>query len=153
MDGDSASSTELYAILSSLSGLPIKQSIAVTGSVNQMGEIQPIGEVNQKVEGFFDVCRVMGLTGEEGVIVPHQNVKNLMLRDDVVRAIKDGTFHIYAVKTIDEGIEILTGAPAGERGPDGTYPQGTVNDLVDKRLEQLAGSLRGFYAEMLGGSD
>ena len=116
-----------------------------------MGEIQPIGGVNQKVEGFFDVCRVMGLTGEEGVIVPHQNVKNLMLRDDVVRAIKDGTFHVYAVKTIDEGIEILTGAPAGEREPDGIYPQGTVNDLVDKRLEQLAGSLRGFYAEMLGG--
>ena len=111
VDGDSASSTELYAILSSLSGLPIKQSIAVTGSVNQMGEIQPIGGVNQKVEGFFDVCRVMGLTGEEGVIVPHQNVKNLMLRDDVVRAIKDGTFHVYAVKTIDEGIEILTGRP------------------------------------------
>ena len=151
VDGDSASSTELYAILSSLSGLPIKQNIAVTGSVNQMGEIQPIGGANQKVGGFFDVCRVMGLTGEEGVIVPHQNVKNLMLRDDVVQAINDGTFHIYAVKTVDEGIEILTGVSAGERGPDGTYPEGTVNHLVDKRMDELAGSLRGFYAEMLGG--
>ena len=150
IDGDSASSTELYDILSSLAELPIKQGIAVTGSVNQMGEIQPIGGVNQKVEGFYDVCRVMGLTGEQGVIVPHQNVKNLMLRDDVVEAIQEGKFHIYAVEAIDEGIEVLTGVPAGKRQPDNSYPEGTVNYLVDKRLGELAGSLRGFYTEVLG---
>ena len=149
VDGDSASSTELYAILSSLSELPISQSIAITGSVNQKGEIQPIGGANQKVEGFFDICRLKGLTGDQGVIVPHQNVKNLMLREDVVEAVKQGSFHVYAVHTIDEGIEVLTGVPAGERGPDGTFPQGTVNALVDKKLQALAQSLRGFYTEAL----
>ena len=149
-EGDSASSTELYAILSSLAELPIKQCIAVTGSVNQKGEIQPIGGVNQKVEGFFDICRVSGLTGDQGVVVPHQNVRNLMLRDDVVEAVKDGRFHIFEVKTIDEGIEVMTGVPAGERQQDtGAYLEGTVNYLVDKRLRELAQSLRGFYAEML----
>ena len=150
VEGDSASSTELYAIFSSLSELPIKQAIAITGSVNQKGEIQPIGGVNQKVEGFYDICRVAGLTGEQGVIIPHQNVKNLMLRDDVVEAVKEGRFHIYAVKSIGEGIEILTGVPAGERQPDGSYPQGTVNYLVDSRLQEFAQSLKGFYSEMLG---
>ena len=145
----SASSTELYAVLSSLSGLPIKQNIAVTGSVNQMGEIQPIGGVNQKIEGMFDVCRLSGLTGEQGVMIPHQNVKNLMLREDVVEAIRDGKFHIYAVKTIDEGIEILTGVPAGQRNGDGAYPQDTVNHLVDKRLRELNQSMRGYYGEIL----
>jgi predicted ATP-dependent protease len=150
VEGDSASSTELYAILSSLSDLPIKQGIAVTGSVNQKGEVQPIGGVNQKIEGHYDVCKVKGLTGNQGVIIPHQNVKNLMLREDVVEAVQEGRFHIYAVRTIDEGIEILTGVPAGERRPDGTYPEGTVNYLVDRRLKELAQSLRGFYAEMLG---
>ena len=150
VEGDSASSTELYAILSSLSELPINQSIAITGSVNQKGEIQPIGGVNQKVEGFFDICAMTDPDGEHGVLVPHQNVKNLMLRDDVVDAVKAGTFHIYSVKSIDEGIEILTGVPGGERQPSGTYPEGTVNYLVDQRLEQLAGSLKGFYSEMLG---
>jgi predicted ATP-dependent protease len=149
VDGDSASSTELYAILSSLSGLPINQSIAVTGSVNQMGEIQPIGGVNQKIEGMFDVCRLSGLTGDQGVMIPHQNVKNLMLREDVVEAIKQGRFHIYAVKTVDEGIEILTGQPAGVRGAHGGYPPGTVNDLVDQRLQELGQSMRGYYGEML----
>lgn len=152
VEGDSASSTELYAILSSLSELPIEQGIAITGSVNQKGEIQPIGGVNQKVEGFFDVCRVKGLTGEQGVIVPHQNVRNLMLRDDVVEAVRHGKFHIYAVKTIDEGIEVLTGVPAGERQTDGSYLDGTVNYLVDKRLQELAESLRGFAAEALSDS-
>ena len=127
VEGDSASSTELYAILSSLADLPIRQNIAVTGSVNQKGEIQPIGGANQKVEGFFDVCKVMGLTGEQGVMVPHQNVRSLMLRDDVVEAIKQGEFHVYAVKSIDEGIEILTVVPGGERQDDGSYPKGTVN--------------------------
>ena len=151
MEGDSASSTELYAILSSLAGLPIKQSIAVTGSVNQKGGIQPIGGVNQKVEGFFEICRLVGLTGEQGVIVPHQNVRNLMLRDEVVEAIREGRYHIYSVKSIDEGIEILTGVPAGERQADGTYPPGTVNYLVENhRLGELSSSLKGFYAEMLG---
>jgi predicted ATP-dependent protease len=147
VEGDSASSTELYAILSSLSGLPVKQGIAVTGSVNQKGEVQPIGGVNQKVEGFLDVCGAKGLTGRQGVIVPEQNVRNLMLREDVVEAVRQGQFHIYAVKTVDEGIEILTGVAAGERGPDGSYPEGTVNYLVDRRLSELAEGLRGFYRE------
>ena len=115
IDGDSASSTEIYALLSSLSGVPIKQGIAVTGSVNQHGEIQPIGGVNQKIEGFFDVCKAKGLTGDQGVMIPVQNVKNLMLRQDVVEAVRQGKFHIYAVSTIDEGIEILTGMPAGRK--------------------------------------
>ena len=149
VDGDSASSTELYAILSSLSGLPINQSIAVTGSVNQMGEIQPIGGVNQKIEGMFDVCRLSGLTGEQGVMIPHQNVKNLMLREDVVEAIKQERFHIYAVKTVDQGAEILTGQPAGVRDADGCYPPGTVNYLVDRRLQELGQSMRGYYGELL----
>ncbi|MBI1888555.1 MAG: AAA family ATPase [Candidatus Spechtbacteria bacterium] len=142
IEGDSASSTELYAILSSLSGLPLRQDIAVTGSVNQMGEIQPIGGVNEKIEGFFDVCLMFGLTGEQGVMIPHQNIRNLMLRDDVIQAIKEGNFHVYAVRTIDEGIEILTGKKAGAeitRGEHkGQYPKGTVNYLVDQRLQQLA---------------
>ena len=145
VDGDSASSTELYAITSSLSGLPIRQDIAVTGSVNQRGEIQPIGGVNQKVEGMFDVCRAAaGLTGTQGVMIPHQNVKNLMLRDDVVAAIREGMFHIYAVKTIDEGLEVLTGVPAGEADDTGAYPEGTVNYLVAKRLGELNDSMRGY---------
>lgn len=148
VDGDSASSAELYAILSSLADLPITQRVAVTGSVNQKGEIQPIGGVNQKVEGFFDVCRVQGLTGDQGVMIPHQNVRNLMLRDDVFDAIREGRFHILAVKTIDDGIGILTGVPAGARGDDGRYPEGTVNHLVDRRLGELADSMRGFR-EML----
>ncbi len=152
VDGDSASSTELYAILSSLSGLPLNQSIAVTGSVNQMGEIQPIGGVNQKIEGMFDVCRLSGLTGDQGVMIPHQNVKNLMLREDVVEAIKEGRFHLYAVKTVDEGAEILTGLPAGVRGDDGGYPPGTVNHLVNRRLQELGQSMRGYYGEILSGN-
>ena len=150
IEGDSASSTELYTILSSLSDLPIKQGVAITGSVNQKGEIQPIGGVNQKVEGFYDVCRVMGITGEQGAIVPHRNVKNLMLREDVVEAVKQGKFHIYAVKSIDEGIEVLTGVPAGDREPDGSYPEGTINCLVDNRLRELVQSLRSFSPEMVG---
>ncbi len=145
VDGDSASSTEVYAISSSLSGLPIRQDIAVTGSVNQKGEIQPIGGVNQKVEGMFDVCRVDGLTGTQGVMIPHQNVKNLMLRDDVVEAIKEGKFHIYAVKTIDEGLEILTGVTAGEADASGAFPEGSVNHLIAKRLSELNDSMRGYF--------
>ncbi|MFB3097464.1 MAG: S16 family serine protease, partial [Dehalococcoidia bacterium] len=151
VDGDSASSTELYAILSSLSGLPLQQNIAVTGSVNQKGEIQPIGGVNQKIEGMFELCRQGGLTGDQGVMIPHQNLRNLMLREEVVEAIREGKFHIYAVKTISEGLEVLTGYPAGEPQVDGTYPEGTVNYLVAKRLLELNQSMRGYYAEVLAG--
>jgi len=144
VEGDSASSAELYAILSSLAELPLKQGLAVTGSVNQRGEVQPIGGVNQKIEGFFSVCKIKGLNGEQGVIIPEGNVKNLMLRDEVIEAVRAGKFHIYAVKTIDEGIELLTGKPAGERRADGTYPEGTVNCLVDRRLRQMAEELKKF---------
>jgi lon-related putative ATP-dependent protease len=140
VDGDSASSTELYALLSSLSGLPIRQSLAVTGSVNQRGDVQAIGGATLKVEGFFDICRTMpaGLTGEQGVILPRTNVASLMLRDDVVAAVAAGQFHIYAIETVDEGIELLTGVPAGARGADGRYPAGSVNALVEQRLRQLS---------------
>jgi len=147
VEGDSASSAELYAILSSLSDKPLKQGIAVTGSVNQMGEIQPIGGVNQKIEGFFRVCQAQGLTGEQGVLIPQQNLKNLMLRDEVVEAVKQGQFHVYSARTIDEGIEILTGIAAGDRQEDGTYPEGTINHLVDRRLEGMARRLKSFYAD------
>lgn len=153
VEGDSASSTELYAILSSLSELPIRQSIAITGSVNQKGEIQPIGGVNEKIEGFFDVCNVKELTGEQGVMIPRQNIRNLMLREDVVKAVQEGQFHIYAVKTIDERIEILTGVRAGKKQADGTYPEGTINYLVDRRLKELAKGTKEYYgpaSEALG---
>lgn len=144
VDGDSASSTEIYGILSSLSELPIRQDIAVTGSVNQKGEIQPIGGVNQKIEGFYDVCKAKGLTGTQGVIIPHQNVEDLMLRPDVVEAVKEGEFHIYSIKTIDEGIEILTGVKAGKRKKDGNFEEGSVNYLVDKKLKEFAEKLKGY---------
>lgn len=138
VDGDSASSTELYAILSSLSGLPIKQGIAVTGSVNQKGEIQPIGGVNQKIEGFYELCKLRGLTGEQGVLIPYQNVRNLCLCDEIIEVVKEGKFHIYAINTIDEGIQILTGIESGKKQEDGTYPEGTVNALVYKKLHHFA---------------
>ena len=138
VDGDSASSTELYAILSSLAEIPIRQGVAVTGSVNQNGEIQAIGGINHKIEGFFDVCRLKGLTGHQGVLMPRANLRNLMLRSDVVEATKAGQFHIYAVGTIDEGLEVLTGIAAGERRADGSYPSETVNDLVQKKLWHYA---------------
>jgi predicted ATP-dependent protease len=147
VEGDSASSTELYAILSSLSGLPVEQGVAVTGSVNQKGEVQPIGGVNEKIEGFFDICKAKGLTGRQGVIIPCQNMRHLMLREEVVEAVRQGQFRIYAVRTVDEGIEILTGAAAGERAADGSYPEGTVNYLIDQRLSELAEGLKGFYRE------
>ncbi len=146
VEGDSASSAELYAILSSLADAPITQELAVTGSVNQKGEIQPIGGVNQKIEGFFKVCSVKGLTGQQGVIIPHQNVRNLMLRDNVVDTVREGKFHIYSVKSIDEGIEILTGVRGGEKQADGTYPEGTINYLVDKKLKDVAIGLKEFGA-------
>jgi len=144
VDGDSASSTELYALLSELAAVPIEQSIAVTGSVNQKGEIQPIGGVNEKIEGYFAVCKALGLTGRQGVMIPVQNVPNLMLRPDVVEAVRQGKFHIWAVRTIDEGLEVLTGLPAGEPGADSRYPDGTVNALVSRHLGELAERLRRF---------
>lgn len=138
VDGDSASSTELYVLLSSLSKMPIRQGIAVTGSVNQWGEIQPIGGVNEKIEGYFYVCKEKGLTGEQGVIIPHQNIRNLMLNDDVVEAVEQGLFHIYAVKNVAEGIEILTGVKAGaEPKEDGMFEKGTIFGLVAERLNRM----------------
>jgi predicted ATP-dependent protease len=135
IEGDSASSTELYAVLSSLSQIPIKQGIAVTGSVNQKGEIQAIGGVNQKIEGFFDVCKAKGLTGSQGVMVPKANVKNLMLKREVIEAVEAGQFHVYSVSTVEEGIELLTGLPAGTPDKDGSYPGGTVYGEVQKKLQ------------------
>lgn len=142
VDGDSASSTEAYALLSSLSGIPINQSIAVTGSVNQKGMIQPIGGVNEKIEGFFQICKMRGLNGKHGVIIPIQNVKNLNLSDEVVEAVKSGDFHVYAVNTIDEGIEILTGVPAGKKDKNGLFPAGTVNYLAYEKLKKYAKNAR-----------
>ncbi len=141
VDGDSASSTELYALLSALANAPIDQGIAVTGSVNQRGEIQPIGGVNEKIEGFFRVCRLLGLTGRQGVMIPKQNLSNLVLADEVVEAVTAGEFHIWAVGTIEEGIEILTGVPAGTRDEHGVYPPGSLFDWVDRRIEQFARNL------------
>ncbi|MBR2033071.1 MAG: AAA family ATPase, partial [Alphaproteobacteria bacterium] len=135
VDGDSASSTEYYCLVSAISGLPIKQSIAVTGSINQFGEIQPIGGVNEKIEGFFDVCTHHGLTGEHGVIIPRTNVKDLMLREDILKAVDDGLFNVWAIDTVDDGIEILTGVKAGTMDKNGKYPRGTVNRKVQERLE------------------
>jgi lon-related putative ATP-dependent protease len=138
VDGDSASSAELYALLSALSGVPIKQSLAVTGSVNQLGEVQAIGGVNEKIEGFFDICRARGLTEKQGVLIPKSNVQHLMLREDVVEAVRNGQFAVYPVVTIDEGIEMLTGVKAGERNADGRFPAGTINRLVEDKLRSFA---------------
>ncbi len=144
VDGDSASSTELYALLSSLSEIPIKQSLAVTGSVNQHGQVQAIGGVNEKIEGFFDICMERGLNGEQGVLIPASNVKHLMLREDVVEAVKKGKFTIYPVETITQGIEILTGVRAGKRGTKGVFPKGTVFAAVEERLSGFANNLKDF---------
>jgi predicted ATP-dependent protease len=144
VEGDSASSAELYALLSSLSEVPIRQDIAATGSVNQKGEAQPIGGVNHKIEGFFEVCKHKGLTGKQGVIIPRQNSMNLMLREDVVEAVRQGQFHIHAVGTVDEGIEILTGREAGLVREDGTYPEESINFLVWKQLKAMAAKLKEF---------
>ncbi|GFO61317.1 ATP-dependent protease [Geomonas silvestris] len=142
IEGDSASSAELYGLLSALSGLPVRQGIAVTGSVNQHGQIQPIGGVNYKVEGFFAVCKAKGLTGDQGVMIPKINERNLMLSDEVVQAVQAGEFHIWSVETVDQGIEVLTGVPAGELQPDGSYPEGSVNFLVNERLKSMVERLR-----------
>lgn len=144
VDGDSASSTELYALLSELAQAPIEQSIAVTGSVNQRGDLQPIGGVNEKIEGYFAVCKAIGLTGRQGVMIPAQNVPNLMLREPVVDAVREGQFHVWAVRTVDEGLEVLTGLLAGQADGNGQFPEGTVNANVEKRLADLGERLRRF---------
>ena len=138
VDGDSASSTELYGLLSSLSGIPINQAIAVTGSVNQKGQIQPIGGVNEKIEGYFQICKMRGLTGEHGVMIPVQNIDNLQLSDEIIEAVKNKQFHIYSVSTIEEGIEVLTGVPAGKKDASGHFPAGTINYLVYEKLKKYA---------------
>ncbi len=144
VDGDSASAAELFALLSALAEQPIRQSLAVTGSVNQRGEVQAIGGVNEKIEGFFDVCRARGLNEQQGVLIPKSNVQHLMLREDVVEAVKHGQFAIYPIGTIDEGIEILTGVKAGERGPEGRFAAGTINRLVEDKVKSFAERARGF---------
>ncbi len=153
VDGDSASSTELYALLSQLSGVPIKQGIAVTGSVNQKGEVQAIGGINEKIEGFFEICRAKGLNGHQGVLIPASNIRNLMLKDAIADAIREGQFHIYPASTIDEGIEALTGEKAGKRLDDGNFESGSINDLAQKRLINLAEKLRDFSKGEEGQND
>lgn len=144
VDGDSASATEIFALLSAISGLPIRQDIAVTGSVNQQGDVQPIGGVNQKIEGFYDICRVKGMTGEQGVIIPERNVEDLMLREDVVAAVASGRFHIWPVETIEQGVEILTGVRAGKHAENGKFEKGSVFAIADERLREMAGLLRNY---------
>jgi lon-related putative ATP-dependent protease len=147
VEGDSASSTELFVLLSAIANVPVFQGIAATGSVSQKGEIQPVGGVTRKIEGFFDICKHKGLTGKQGVIIPVKSVKDLMLRKDVVEAVKDGKFHIYPIKTIEQGIEILTGMKAGKTRKDGAYPKGTLFRLVDYRLQDLAEKARAYSKE------
>jgi len=137
IEGDSASSTELYAMLSAVSGVPISQDLAVTGSVNQKGEVQAIGGVNEKIEGFFEVCKMRGFNSKQGVLIPHSNIKNLMLKDEVIKEVKSGNFSIYGIKTIDEGIEVLTGTKAGKRGKSGKFPKDTINLLIDERIKDF----------------
>src|SRR5262249_47284518 len=138
VDGDSASSTEIYALMSALSGIALRQDIAVTGSMNQQGDIQAIGGINEKIEGFFDVCRIKGLTGSQGVIMPESNVEDLMLREDVLEAVAAGKFHIWPVKRVEQGIEILTRSATGARNGDGSFGPGTVFSLVNQKLSEMA---------------
>jgi lon-related putative ATP-dependent protease len=153
IEGDSASCAELYTLLSSLSDLPLRQDIAVTGSVNQRGQVQPIGGANEKIEGFFEVCKLKGLTGDQGVMIPSRNVRHLMLNDEVVEAVEKGKFSIYAVETVDEGIEILTGVEAGFKGDDGKYPEGSVYGRADRRLKEMAEVLKDFGPMVSDGSE
>ena len=150
VDGDSASSAELYALLSALADAPIRQSIAVTGSVNQWGDVQAIGGANEKIEGFFDLCRTRGLDGTHGVMIPKANVQHLMLRDDVVAAVDQGRFSIWPIAHIDEGIELLTGLTAGARGPQGPFPDGTINRRVEDKLHAFAERVRRFSSKSAG---
>jgi predicted ATP-dependent protease len=142
VEGDSASCAELLALLSALAEAPLRQWLAVTGSVNQRGQVQAVGGVNEKVEGFFDLCRARGLTGKEGVVIPAANAKHLMLRDDVVAAVAAGSFHLYAVETVDQAAELLTGLPAGEREPGASFPEGSLNARVEARLADFAEKAR-----------
>ncbi|MDA8240660.1 MAG: ATP-binding protein [Nitrospiraceae bacterium] len=142
IEGDSASCAELYVILSSLAGLPLKQNIAVTGSMDQNGDVQPIGGVNEKIEGFFDLCKVRGLDGTHGVVIPGKNVKHLMIKQEVMDAVKEGKFSIYPIDRVEDGMEIFTGMPMGEMRDDGTYPEGTINYLVTKRLEEISQAIK-----------
>jgi predicted ATP-dependent protease len=137
VEGDSATCAELYALLSSLSGLPLRQDIAVTGSMDQNGDVQPIGGVNEKIEGFYELCKARGFKGTHGVIIPSRNIRHLMLKDAVVTAVREGRFSIYPIDRMEEGMEVLCGLPAGEPGPDGAFPEGTFNALVMKRLEEI----------------
>ncbi|GAB4373351.1 MAG: ATP-binding protein [Spirochaetales bacterium] len=146
VDGDSASSAEIYALLSAIADIPLRQDLAVTGSMNQIGEIQPVGGVSAKIEGFYEICRKTGLTGKQGVIIPKLNLPNVMISREVQKAVKEGMFHVYAVSTVEEGIEILTGIPAGVRGPRGTFPPGSVNGRVEKRLREMALLVKDFGA-------
>jgi lon-related putative ATP-dependent protease len=150
LEGDSATCAETCALLSRLSGVPIKQSLAITGSMDQRGEVQAIGGANYKIEGFFDICRERGLTGDQGVIIPQSNVQHLMLREDVVEAVREGRFKVHSVSTIDEALELLTGVTAGERAPDGTYPSGSINALVQAQLTRYAERLREFTSDIRG---
>ena len=143
----------MYALLSQLSRKPLAQGIAVTGSINQNGEVQAIGGANQKIEGFFDVCKAKGITGKQGVMIPRDNMQNLALRDDVVEAVQSGQFTIYAVATIDECIEVLTGVPAGELQEDGAYPEGTIHRLVEERLEEMAEISKNFGKDKDSGDE
>ncbi len=142
IEGDSASTTELYCLLSALARVPLRQDLGVTGSVNQFGEVQAIGGVNEKVEGWFHTCRLIGMTGSQGVIIPAANTRHLMLRREVVEAVEQGRFHIYSITHVDEGIELLTGMPAGIRNQDGSYPVGSLNYRIQKRLETLNEGIR-----------
>ena len=141
VEGDSASSAELYALMSALADIPLRQDLAVTGSVNQHGEVQAIGGVNEKIEGFFDLCAARGLTGTQGVLIPKSNVQHLMLRQDVIHACAQGKFGIYPIVTIDEGIALLTGRAAGRRGAEGAYPSDSINGLIEARLRSFARAL------------
>jgi lon-related putative ATP-dependent protease len=141
VEGDSASCAELYALLSSIAGVALKQTIAVTGSMDQNGDVQPVGGINEKIEGFFDLCRLIGLNGNHGVIIPERNIKHLMLKADIVEAVRNGEFSIYPIRKADEGLEIMTGMQIGEPGDDGTYPEGTINHLVVKRLTEISESM------------
>ncbi|HEY4666218.1 MAG TPA: S16 family serine protease, partial [Anaerolineales bacterium] len=138
VEGDSASSAELYALLSAIAEVPLKQSFAVTGSINQHGRVQSIGAVNEKIEGFFDICKFRGLTGEHGVLIPASNVEQLMLKDEVLQAVAEGKFHVYPIETVDQGIEMLTGMPAGEPDAEGNYPEQSINGKVQARLTHWA---------------
>ncbi|HEX5370846.1 MAG TPA: S16 family serine protease, partial [Dehalococcoidia bacterium] len=151
IEGDSATCAESCALLSRLADVPVKQSLAITGSMDQRGEVQAIGGANHKIEGFFDVCRDRGLTGEQGVIVPASNVQHLMLREDVVEAVRQGQFHVYSISTIDDALELLTGLEAGDRGPDGSYPAESINGRVQATLVRFAERLREFVEEHADG--